>query len=185
MRQGLSNVAYNAIQDSPLMVCLHRFNRISSTPPRIKLCSASQRTQPVSLPNLQVSARAVSLFSSSQAAPSQFTPITKSPVVRLSSQMRANFEELARARETLVASGSVAARAPLSTLLLETLPLTLQAHCVSKKQPPPDLARALVQFQRFVCARPGLPQTRVQYVSAVAAPGGQVIAQLEEDIDST
>ena len=136
-------------------------------------------------PKAQVSARAVSLFSSSQAAPPQFTPVTKSPVVRLNSQMRTNFEELGRAREILVASGNVAARAPLSTLLLETLPLTLQAHCASKKQPPHDLARALVQFQRFVCARPGAPQTRVQYVAPVAAPGGQTSDQLEEDIDAS
>jgi hypothetical protein len=140
-------------------------------------------SKPALTPKSQVSARAVSLFSSSQAAPPQFTPVTKSPVVRLSSQMRTNFEELGRAREILVASGNVAARAPLGTLLLETLPLTLQAYCASKKQPPQDVARALVQFQRFVCARPGAPQTRVQYVAPVAAPGGQTSQQLEEDID--
>jgi hypothetical protein len=125
----------------------------------------------------------VSLFSSSQAAPPQFTPLTKSPVVRLSSQVRSNYEELGRLREILVASGSFAARSPLSTLLLESLPLSLQAYCGSKKQPPPDLERALVQFQRFVCGRNGQSQHRLQYTAPIAEPAGQRCQQLEEDID--
>ena len=125
------------------------------------------------------------LFSSSQAAPPQFTPLTKSPVVRLNNQIRSNFEELGRAREILVASGNFAARSPVSKLLLESLPLTLQAYCASKKQPPPDLAKALVQFQRFVCVRPGQAQIRVQYVAPIVASGGQTSEQLEEDIDVT
>jgi hypothetical protein len=126
----------------------------------------------------------VSLFSSAQAAPPQFTPLTKSPVVRLNTQIRSNFEELGRAREILVASGNFAARSPVSKLLLESLPLTLQAYCASKRQPPPDLARALVQFQRFVCARPGQSHIRVQYVAPSTSTGGQTSDQLEEDIDS-
>ena len=97
--------------------------------------------------------------------------------------MRSNYEELGRVREILVASGNFAARSPVRQLLLESLPLTLQAYCASKKQPPPDLARALVQFQRFVCVRPGQTQTRVQYIAPNISPGGQTSEQLEEDID--
>ena len=99
--------------------------------------------------------------------------------------MRSNYEELGRVREILVASGNFAARSPVSKLLLESLPLTLQAYCASKKQPPPDLARALVQFQRFVCVRPGQTQHRVHHVAPEAAPGGQTSGQLEEDIDTS
>ena len=143
-----------------------------------------RRARHVTLRFLQISARAVSLFSSSQAAPPQFTPLTKAPVVRLNSQVRSNYEELGRCRQLLVASGSVAARSPVSTLLLESLPLTLQAYCMNKKQPLPDLGRALVLFQRFVCARPGQPHHRLQYVAPVSEPVGQRCEQLEEDIDS-
>jgi hypothetical protein len=99
--------------------------------------------------------------------------------------MRSNFEEIARARENLVASGSVAARSSVSTLILETFPLTLQAYVVHKKQPPPELGRALVQFQRFVCVRPGRSQHRLQYNTFVSTHGSQTILQLEEDIDSS
>ena len=105
--------------------------------------------------------------------------------MRLNNQIRSNFEELGRAREILVASGNFAARSPVSKLLLESLPLTLQAYGASKKQPPPDLAKALVQFQRFVCVRPGQAQIRVQYVAPIVASGGQTSEQLEEDIDVT
>jgi len=105
--------------------------------------------------------------------------------VRLNSQARSNFEELGRAREGLVSSGSVAARSPVSTLLLESLPLTLQMYSASKQPAPPALARALAQFQRFVCARPGQPPARVQYVAPIAAPSCQTGEQLEEDIDSS